>query len=699
MREMKESPDEKFSSVIPKRKPNKHHKSDHSKEKIYNAEQLVTPLDIAKNEVSPRAQELLKRIRDRKNDLDPKNILKNPAGIIGPKPSTVEKMSVMPLIGKLPKKRPNDDDKKDDDRNPSDSHGIDIPLPPSRPMNTTRVNKLDGENKLRTLPPAGSFGFIGPRLPPGHPLAHTDDIPLPPQKQKKADTSVANVPLPPGQPKQETADSDKNPTTPIKNTNPADPNRQNNSTGNPHPGPNPNPNPHHPGSNPGHPPNCPPPPPPPNQPPMKRPRGNMPLMPMPPGGMPMRPPPGMMRRPGMMPVHRFPRPPLRPGPGMPMRPPPHMRGMPPMMRPGPGGPPLPRYPMPPRPPQPPQQEKPPEPEPPKEPPPPEEEKKPEPEIEAMEPPVIPPEQAELYKELQEKAQKHAKKLLKQQRKQEAGEPESSSSEEEEPEEPEPEENEPSTTPTSTLAEGQRPQVLASPLAVSPQTLPGMIQVSMPVGIPLQGVVVTQGAPLMHSALPQVGHPMMVAAGPSAAAVALANHQHQQQQQQAAMLQAALQQQALHAGATGLPHGLTASMAASHGLHLAAHHLTAHQVHHAPMLATGMPGLTTSGLPAGLQAMHHGALTPHSAAALQSMGMLGLTAGLGGAVPAGTMPTTMAGSLASFAPHTTTALTHHMLAAAHPALAGHAQTAGHTGPFLIGAPPGTILLHRIHRPPI
>lgn len=69
-------------------------------------------------------------------------------------------------------------------------------------------------------------------------------------------------------------------------------------------------------------------------------------------------------------------------------------------------------------------------------------------------PLIPPEQADQYRKLQEQAQKHAKKQLKRQQQREKGEPESSSSEsEEEPETQQ--EAEPVDTAESEQAEMER----------------------------------------------------------------------------------------------------------------------------------------------------------------------------------------------------------------------------------------------------
>lgn len=114
-------------------------------------------------------------------------------------------------------------------------------------------------------------------------------------------------------------------------------------------------------------------------------------------------------------------------------------------------------------------------------------------------PLIPPEQADQYRKLQEQAQKHAKKQLKRQQQREKGEPESSSSESEEEPEPQQTEAEAAETAESEQAEmeraafeaghqglGEEGQTVMMPTAQSPlmQQHPTMLISPQPVASPM-----------------------------------------------------------------------------------------------------------------------------------------------------------------------------------------------------------------------
>lgn len=206
----------------------------------------------------------------------------------------------------------------------------------------------------------------------------------------------------------------------------------------------------------------------------------------------------------------------------PPRMPPHMHDgyhghrYPPMRPPpGYGHPPLP----------PPKSSTPPPPEPPKE------EEKPVEEIAPNPSIVIPPEQAEQYKRLQEQAQKHANKQMRRQKKIEAGEPisESSESEEEEP----PKEEEELDNAEDTLSEDLAQSLVAIPspslsipqptiliaqpqmagvggLSLAPQLIQQPQHVLLPQGVTLgqnaygQTIAISQASGL---SLSQAGHPL------------------------------------------------------------------------------------------------------------------------------------------------------------------------------------------------
>lgn len=134
-------------------------------------------------------------------------------------------------------------------------------------------------------------------------------------------------------------------------------------------------------------------------------------------------------------------------------------------------------------------------------------------------PLIPPEQADQYRKLQEQAQKHAKKQLKRQQQREKGEPESSSSESEEEQEAQPE-AEPADTAESEQAEmeraafeagqgmGEDSQTVLVPAAQSPllQQHHTMLISPQPVASPMS----LAGTPhLLHAAQP--GQPVLVPA--------------------------------------------------------------------------------------------------------------------------------------------------------------------------------------------
>ncbi|KAK3106671.1 hypothetical protein FSP39_024926 [Pinctada imbricata] len=247
------------------------------------------------------------------------------------------------------------------------------------------------------------------------------------------------------------------------------------------------------------------------------------------------PPPHGMRMPP--PHHRMPPPGMFRGRGPPphhdMRygPPHHMmngpRGMPPHMHDGyhpRGGYPY-RYPPPnmnrdDKPPLPPSRSPSPQPQPP-------EEKAAE-EIQPNPSIVIPPEQAEQYKRLQEQAQKHAGKQLKRLKKMEAGEPysESSSSEEEEEETKQEEQSNDGTEDLASTEELQQTLVaipspsLAVPqqqtiLLSNPQATPGsltLVPQIVPAGGTPQHILVPQGMGLSAAlALNQAGHPLQAGA--------------------------------------------------------------------------------------------------------------------------------------------------------------------------------------------
>ncbi|XP_074652053.1 uncharacterized protein LOC141906667 isoform X2 [Tubulanus polymorphus] len=227
--EMKNSPAKEFSSVLPKKEPKPHREQKNVEAKTFEPKELVMPLNINKDEVNERAQELLKKIKEKKQSLKdadhdpndsvpvglksagliPKNCI---SGLLGPSPAMLEKVPVLPVIGKLPnsKKRKNsDDDEKDgNDKSlvatcspnpgniplPNNNDSVDlsdIQMPKSKPPQKKAKNsvKSEFENKVPLC--------RGPR-------SEMDSIPLPPASQMKPDTDQRVVhpvtaihPLPP----------------------------------------------------------------------------------------------------------------------------------------------------------------------------------------------------------------------------------------------------------------------------------------------------------------------------------------------------------------------------------------------------------------------------------------------------------------------------------------------------------------------
>ncbi|KAL3837231.1 hypothetical protein ACJMK2_022600 [Sinanodonta woodiana] len=136
--------------------------------------------------------------------------------------------------------------------------------------------------------------------------------------------------------------------------------------------------------------------------------------------------------------------------------------------------------------------------------------------------VIPPEQVEQYKKLQEQAQKHARKQIRKQQKKERGEPESDSSSSEE--EPEPLLEDPQQITEEQLMEEIQPTLIAMPISHGQQTI--MIAQPQPSASPVgfhQHIVTAPGGQqflipqtvsfLSHTGMPvQAGAPVFAFAG-------------------------------------------------------------------------------------------------------------------------------------------------------------------------------------------
>ena len=158
---LKESPDKEYSSLLPKRDPKPAKKMEKDREqRKFDPNDLMVAVPINSEEISCTAQDLLKKVKEKEADLD------------GKSPSLTTKVqssngkAVVPLIDKMPSAR-----KKDE--------GAElIPLPSGKQ-------------------PGKGPQFIGPTLPPDHPLAHLQDIPVPPSKEKTKKTDLSKVPLPP----------------------------------------------------------------------------------------------------------------------------------------------------------------------------------------------------------------------------------------------------------------------------------------------------------------------------------------------------------------------------------------------------------------------------------------------------------------------------------------------------------------------
>ena len=199
--------------------------------KTFNAKQLTAPIPTVANkeENSAKAKELLNKVKDKEKPSASED--KKP-GVIGANvPASSEQGPVLPLIGPmaappkrkinlldgdrhlpdnvllqeerrkqaiesiLAKKREQEIEQKelDEELKKKAQELAAIPEPPASTIPMPPTNPTSKPNKTA----AGKSGkdFIGPTLPASHPLAHTQDIPLPAKKEDRFQPIGPNDPL------------------------------------------------------------------------------------------------------------------------------------------------------------------------------------------------------------------------------------------------------------------------------------------------------------------------------------------------------------------------------------------------------------------------------------------------------------------------------------------------------------------------